>query len=302
MIEKLNMKLLIIIVLFLLFVYLKTNSQCALIENMTSLNDKETVRKMDDYYTLKSDEKQKILELNCDINEKKYKFGFLNKSKFNSNCDLCGKTNLTDLMPVLLDVNKTSKKNCANDELIKCYNGNDIIDCKSHVISACNTTKISSSNLELILYNIQQKSIDKDGTIIEPSYILKMGNNKSNVLSLSPSSLEVKNKSTNVIEKKIIYFICCNNILNEATDSEKVYLEQYVDKKDKIRFKMYFKVPESENGELKKKYLGFSNVDLCDNIVCKDAKCKNDIKFLTLYSETTNKNILIFEPEIVRFD
>lgn len=304
MIEKINMKLLIVAALILLFIYLKTNpkSVCCLVENMTPNDAKETVRKMSDYYTLKTGGKQKILELNCKIGEIKYKFGFMDKIKFNNTCNLCEKMNLKNLMPVLVNSTKTSKKTCEHDELIKCYNNNDVIDCANNAETLCNNTIITSDNTEFILYNIQQKNIDKGGIDMGPSYVLKLGNDKLSVLSLIATQIEAKNKTTGIIEKKLIYFCCCQKILGEFTDKEKIYLERYTVTKDKICFKLYFFIPDSENGEPKKKYLGHASQNLCDNIICKDATCASDIKFLTLYSDVTNSNILIFEPELVRLD
>lgn len=290
-----NLKLLVIIALVILLIYL--NIKKKITENMTV-----SVRKMEDYYTTKTDSKQKILELSCLINDKKYKMGFVNKNKFSPSCNICGKSNLENIYPVLVDSSLISKKSCENDELINCYNNDVVADCKTNAETICNQNKMSSSCSEFMLYNIQQKTVDKDGNIKNPSYILRLGDDKSNLLSLNSTEITVKNTVTNVNEKKIAYFTCCDKIINEIPDNDKFYLEQDVEKTDKIRFKIYFMLPDEPNGISKKKYLGYSPVDLCDNSICKNDNCKNSFKSLTLYADQTSQNIIVFEPELVRFD
>lgn len=304
MIENFDTKKLVIIGLILLLIYINLNSyKCNQIEKMTS-ETKDTVRKLEDYYTSKTDENEKTLELICKIDNKKYILGTLNKSKINDGCEICAKTEYKDIFPILINYENVSKKNCYNDELIKCFNKDDIADCKTDSIKKCNTNKISSDNLEFVVLNVQAKNIDTSGNITEPSFCLKVKDQKekSKLVSLSSVEIDVINKLTNVKEKRLLYYVCCNKNLGQLTDLDKIYLEQYTEKKDKIRFKIYFMVPDVEKGELKKKYLGFAEKNLCDNVKCKGTNCNNEFKFLNLYSDPKHLNILVFKPELVRFE
>lgn len=302
MIENLNSKVLIIIALVLLLIYINIEFKQNNIENMSG-----SVRKIEDYCTAKTDERQKILELNYTIDNKKYKLGFINKEKFNPNCKLCDKTDLNNIYPVLTNSSLISKKSCEKDELIKCYNENVIADCKTNALTICYNNKISSTFSELMIYNIEEKKVDEKGNVLEPSYILRTGDDKTTVLLLEPSEVEIKNLVTNVMEKHISYFVCCGKAPSTIPENKKhlyqFYLEQDTEKMDKIRFKIYFILKTQETGVAKKIYLGYSKENLCDNIICNNnEKCKDDFRSLTLYTDPKNTNVISFEPELVRFD
>jgi hypothetical protein len=295
MIEIFNSKMLIIILLLLLLIYLNIQLKNNNIENMTI-----SIRKMEDYYTTATDAKQKILELNYTINNKKYKLGFVNKNKFNQNCKICDKTDLGDIYPVLVNSTLITKKNCENDELVKCYNDNTIADCKTNAMTVCYNNKLPSSSSEIMIYNVEEKKIDEKNNILEPSYILRTGDDKTNVLSLDSIEVEIKNT------KQIRYFVCCNKISVAIPEDKKhlhyFYLEQDTENTDKIKFKIYFMLKTQPMEAPKKLYLGYMLNDMCENIVCKTEECIDDFKFLTLYDDPKNANIISFEPELLRFD
>lgn len=327
MIENLDTKKLVIIGLILLLIYINLNSNSnknKKLEKMTSDNVSVSVsvRKLKDYYT--HDKKVKILNLKYKIDNVDYILGTIDTTKINSACAICHDTEYKNLVPVLIKKENTINKKCYNDELIKCLNNNDIADCETNSLKLCDINKISSDNLEFILQNIKERVVDPSGNVQEQFFNLKVNdpNNKETVMFiyLAPTILTVTNKVTNVDEKKLVYNVCCNKNLLQTNIFYNIYLEQFVESQDKIRFRIYFMVPEIpitkdtkiekdyenpsnyQQSDLKKKYLGFSGVNLCDDIICKIADCKNNYKYLTLYNDPTHKNIIVFEPELIRFE
>jgi hypothetical protein len=85
-----------------------------------------------------------------------------------------------------------------------------------------------------------------------------------------------------------------DDIVGALDNKQKLYLNTDNLPKDKIRFKMFFKVDDQV------KYLGACKGELCPNIVCKEKECEDDYKFLCLYDDINHKNVLNFEPELIK--
>jgi hypothetical protein len=78
------------------------------------------------------------------------------------------------------------------------------------------------------------------------------------------------------------------NVPNVLPDTAKEKKNTSVE--NKVHFKVYFKIGE------KKKYVGHNDTNEC----CVDDKCQKNYLSLTVYDDPTHKNILTFEPELVK--
>jgi hypothetical protein len=304
---KKNKWLLIILVaiIFLILLNLKKDSyyifeHAGNVANVIGSNNNETVRKLEDYYTPKSLPETRVINLKCKIDGKDYYLAKVKKDKFNSNCPICNLTKVKDSMLVLVNSNAVIKENCYAEELVKCYNTQNISDCPTHALNQCDPKKISSNNTEFILDNITS-GIIKDGVVTHPSFALKINDPENTGILLS--LWEMKNtKSTpsatpsttqSAISQKN-YIVCLDDVIGALDNKQKLYLNTENLPKDKIRFKIFFKLDEHV------KYLGVCNSKLCDNMVCNKPECDDDIKFLCLYDDITNTNVINFEPELVK--
>jgi hypothetical protein len=273
-------------------------------EHVTNVTSGHTVRKLDDYLTPKTIPETRVVNIKCKMGGKDYFLGKIKKDRFNANCPACNLTNLKDnTMLVLVDSRLIINENCYNEELIKCYNTQNIADCPQHAAEKCDAKKIGSSSTEFIIDNVTQGET-KDGVITPPSYSLRFNNTDSQGIMLSLWEFERKipteDKDVNLeaadlpqrVEKN--YMVCIDDIIGAMDDKQKLYLDTTNLPRDKIRFKIFFNVNNQT------KYLGVSKTDLCENIVCTVPECENDYKFLRLYDNIDDENILVFEPELIR--
>jgi hypothetical protein len=300
---KKNKWLLCIILAIALLILLNVYNPLEHIENVSSSSpspsSQQTVRKLEDYFTVKTASETKIISLKCKIDGKDYYVGNVDKKKFNESCPICSTTAIKDSMLVLVNSKMALKNNCYEEELVKCFNTQTIADCQEHALKECDQKKIGFSNLEFVLDNIVEGTI-VDGVKTQPSFILKLNDPKLTGAMLS--ILEMKSSTNTTEQTKKLHLICLDKVIGTLDEKQKIYLDTTGLAKDKIRFKIFFKI------EGKNKYLGVCNGDLCPNIICKEPSCDNketccidDYKFFCLYDEMTNTNVLNFEPELVRF-
>jgi hypothetical protein len=289
--------ILIFLCIIMLFYINYYNSEYETLEGdiKNSPDNSQTLRKLSDFYNERAgDTYKKIIHLKCKIDTEEFYLANINKKNINSNCNLCSLGDLKDRMSILVNKKNVIHKDCKNLETTKCYNTDNINDCESYVDKICDQKKIKSSDCEIIL---EQRKI-KDPK--EEYYLLKSNENPKSSIFLS--LIEEPKKAPEVIDPTKIkisdfiksYFVCFNNIpggiLNEK---EKIYIDNTDIPKDKIRFRIYFKIDQKE------KFLGVSKTSLCEDLICKEEKCQNNFKYLTLYDNKTDPNVLIFEPELV---
>jgi hypothetical protein len=296
---KKNKWLLVILlaVILLIFLNMRKDSGSFLLEHAGNVPSNETVRKLEDYYTPKSIPETRVINLKTKIEGKDYYLGKIKKDKFNSNCPICSATKVKDSMLVLVDSNSVIKEHCFAEELVKCYNTQNIVDCPTHAIKQCDPKKIGSSNIEFVLDNVTSGAI-KDGVVTLPSFALKFNDPKSPGVMLSLWEIEKQNKPNETSDAaknaKKNFIVCLDDIVGALDNKQKLYLNTDNLPKDKIRFKMFFKIDEEV------KYLGVCTGELCPNIVCKEKECEDDYKFLCLYDDINHKNVLNFEPELIK--
>jgi len=253
----------------------------------------QTVRKLSDYYNGKKETIKKIIQLNCKINNDDYIFVVSEKSSLGNSCNIC---NETDKIPVLMKKSGIKSKNCSEEELIKCYNSNEVIDCDAFASNICGTAK---SIVEHDKFIIQEAKPD----IENKNFALKLYDEKTDVsayiMGAKQSKLNIENKITKKEETRNVYFICISKVLGELSNSEEMYLEQVVDSNGKIMFKIYYMLNDKDDGILSKKYIGYASEDLCPLSECEYEKCSENLKFINLLSDGTHSNVLLFEPKIV---
>jgi hypothetical protein len=325
-IEKNIWIIIFIISICLIFVLINKYENMENMEN-TGCNGK-TCRVKSDFYTdknLKSPE-NKIIHLKCsNLNNVNNNFYLTSLDKNFNNCNACDISDVKNIMPAIVDVNNTLNDNCSKSEMVKCLNSQNIPNCKSHVDDICKKKfKISSKNYEFILEyykNDDDKKDDdkKDDDKNDDYYLLRFNNKEKNILSLSivkpeekdgikldidPKTgvgvgINPKTKETVIIPPK--YIVCFKN---SEDDISKLYLDEEKLGKDKVMFRLYFQVGEGVKG---RRYLGTCIKELQSDNICEDKLCKNKevcekyIKYLCLYPDNKNKNVLWFEPEFVGF-
>lgn len=288
--------IILISIVFLIFLNMRKDNDYDnySLEHIDNIPSNETVRKLEDYYTPKTISETKIINLKSKIGDKDYYLAKIKKDKFNENCPICSVTKVRDSMLVLVDANSTIKENCYADELVKCYNTQNISDCPSHSLKQCDPKKIGTNNIEFILDNITSGLI-KDGVVTPPSYALKFNDQKNQGIMMSLWEIENKtSEKSSVKPNKKNFIVCLDDIIGALDNKQKIYLNTDNLPKDKIRFKIFFKIDDQV------KYLGVCNNELCPNIICEEKECENNYKFLCLYDDIKNPNVLNFEPELMK--
>lgn len=275
----------IVIILIIIIVCLLKDNVKNHFEGLININNinKITVRKLDDYYTPKQNNIINVINIKCKIDDNYYFIANVPKSKFNKYCPICDNTKNEKNMLVLVNEKKVISNECYEEELIKCYNKDDISDCNNYALKKCNPNEVFSSCLDMILDNIDNVQI-KDGNINIPSYVLKTNN-----LSI-PTMATVFTINGLIDENKKMYLLCLNTNVGLIMENQKIYLDTENLSNDRIKFRMYFYI------NMKKLYLGACTNQICQNIVCETEECENDFKFICLYDDRNHKNVLIFEP------
>ena len=274
-----NRKWLIIGIIGLVFIIL-INSNFFTIEQLTNLN-KKTVRTIGDYFSLKNSIDVKVIKLKCNVGKDKFFIGNVNKNKFNERCPACGFTKNRDTMLVLVNEKNIAPTNCKENELIKCFNGNNISDCNMYVDKICNSDKVPFEDLEMIIDNVEMSK--------KTSFVLKTNSKSQTVMTAFNFASENKD---NKVDK--VNVICFDENLGSIKENQKFYIDMDGLPNDKIRFRMYFMIDD------KRFYVGVCRTPMCDDVVCREKSCLDNFKFLCLYDNIKDRNVLVFEPEIMR--
>lgn len=292
----------------------------------------KTCRTKSDFYTDKNTKKveNKIIHLKCttknEIKESKDNFFYLANINTDYNkCNACDISDIKKHMPALVDSKNIVNTNCTKNELIKCLNSQDKPNCKNYVNDLCKINgRINSKDCEFILeyYENENDSKKEENEEKKEYYLLRSNNKDKHTLSLvqqphvnttptknsttteNGTNIEIKNPKTgDIIITPPNYLVCFDNKQN----NNKIYIEEDYEKlgKDKVIFYLYFKVGEGERG---KRYLGtcvksVPKDNICDDNICKNPKaCEKFIKYLCLYQDKNNDNVLWFEPEFIGFN
>ena len=327
----------IIIICIILLVFLHYSNTFDTLEHAegsVSNNGKKTVRRLLDFYTPKTIADVRIINLKCRAGDIEYYLAKINKNKFKSPCTHCNKSKIEDSVLVLVKTKNTIKNNCIVEELVKCYNSDNIADCAEYVGGACPSNKFEGKNLEFILDNIDEgtKETTKDGVLVnasDQSFSLRFNDPEISGLMVSlfeyesasapvpvpvPESTPTNTSAVNdnvtsavndnvtsavndtvtVIKKN--YLVCLDEIVGAISNKQKVYINTEGLPNDTIRFKLYFNF-----GDNNIKYLGACKKDKCINVSCEnEEECGDDYKYLCLYDNINDDNVLIFEPKLVR--
>ena len=155
------------------------------IENMGSvpqtapqiIDKLNTVRKLNDYVTDKTQKDKKIINLKCIVGDKTFYLGNVDKKKLDEKCST---SNSHEKILVLCDSSLTVKKNCSEEVLTKCYNNNEIADCQTFAKKKCNNDKLNPADFEYMIDKLISDKIDgKDNENVEnPNYLLLLNDQK----------------------------------------------------------------------------------------------------------------------------